>query len=243
MTFLSSCGDFHESPPADPSVTNDPLVRRGYVLAGEVGPHLEVWDFSGQPIYVNGEPGYQHYYSQIVDSVTGAAINLGASISSSSTSSYVGVSIGITEGQGELLMETITDSSWVCYDLSADSLSGSISYYNGLSQATCGGQEYFDFVDSIRAPIALNVQERIDAQQPYRSGGGSLCSMGNYISSFGSQGDPMVSHNRVFRLWSTLGSRHFVGFRVVAGTGYRYGYLDVLSGENQIIVYRIAIER
>ncbi len=242
MISLIGCSEFNEAPVADPAVTESFLTRKGYVLAGEEGNHLQVWDFRTYAMYVDGESGQVHGYNHILDSIAGASIGLGTSSSFSSTGSYAGAGIGVTEGLCELALETVYDSAFVCYDLPPDSAGGTITYYNRLSGDHCAGQEYFVSMDSVATPIAFLSNQRIDAQQHWASRYGSLYSRSDYISSSGAPDSPVIRHNRLYRLWSTQG-RRYVGFRLQEGSAYRYGYLEITTQQSHINIHRIVIER
>lgn len=217
----------------------DTVAETGFITAGETGDRFIVWDFRDSPRGVwSGENR-----SFVLDTATNVAMSLSYSYSSSQGSSYASTSLGSSDSRLEMSLETILDTSWVCYAVNSDTTDGSITHYNGYAHIQCGGQRYLENLDSIVMPKPYIVGTRIDSSLAWRPGGGSLNMWNQYYTITGGWGYPEVSYRKVYDIWEGLAGTNFVGIRLREGTGFRYGYMELEARHGWALVHRIVLER
>jgi hypothetical protein len=218
----------------DPVVYDEPS---GYIMAGETGDRVHVWEL-GNFCYIGGWSAPQTF-EQSLEPWCGGRLIFGAFSSSHHAGGYGSSSIGALDSLLEFAVTTIVDSFWVCYNLNPDSSSGTIHYSNGMTAASCSGQRYFDYVDSIHSPTPIDAGTRLDASLTWKKGGG-YC----YLESYQFTQGPVEYHwYKGYKPWEEYYSRQFVGFRYPRTGGYQYGYAEVIVNENTMSIYRIGLER
>jgi hypothetical protein len=225
--------------PDDPTVTPE----TGFILVGESGTNRVIVDDNhGLGWRVNGEPGYEHYYQHVLDSASGAYISLGASYSTSSGSAYMSSGLNGSVGTIEFAMVTVTDSIMTCYELSPDSMSGSVTTFNTASPRPCGGQLYYDSEVEHNKPLVYFTGARIDENLPWQSGNVTMFSLANWMVDGGGS-SPSYYNHRYYYFWPEDWEPHTIAFRLREGNRWRYGYADLTASSSTLQVHRFVVER
>lgn len=219
-----------------------PVPEKGFILAGEAGDRVAVQNFDYYTGGVSGGSGNINYRDLVLDSSLGASLRISGTTSSSSTNSYAGSNIGGTAGLVEIALLQLKDSAMVCYDLSPDSMSGTITYFHTSEQHLCAGQLYFEHLDSILSPMRYAAGTRIDASLPWIGRAGIFASLGSYAQYGGGFG-PDILHEAFHRLWSLYPGYHYLAFRLWDVDHWRYGYVELSAGDSFVNVKTIGLER
>jgi hypothetical protein len=209
----------------------------GYIMAGETGDRVRVWDF-GDGNTISSNFGGQTFRHSLDDTLAGK-ISFGTGADYFMYGYNVVSGIYSTDPTMEFALTSVTDSSWVCYDLSPDSMSGHIWYGNIITEANCPGQRYFDHMDSIQSPTAFDAGMRLDAGLRWKREPGNFYVDTNYNYSSG----VFQTWSRLFSPWSAHPDKQFIAFRYPRENGnYRYGYAEVTVAERAMTIHRIGVE-
>lgn len=215
----------------------DPLASTfgtGYIVAGETGDRVIVTELN---IELDGEDLNNRTYDHKFDTGGDIALSFSATYGINTDGFYAYNMVRGTQDKVEIVITSITDSMMVCNNLS----SGNVQLFNSSQPINCNGQLSFDELNYVSFPLYFRKNDLVRQSLP-RFGSGSRTNMSTHYT-FSNGAGSTREYIQNYPLWRALSGYHFLGFRWLDGSRWRYGYVEMaITGDSKMSIKRIATE-